>query len=288
MPVPLGDRDQAVRWFTEERQVLLSALELAGGHGFDRHAAHLAWAVTTFLNQRGYWEDWTSSLRAALSAAVRLADDRLEAYAHGVLGFAGISLDRPDDARRHLELAYERYRRTGDLAGQARVELNLGWISDRAGQPGPALAHAREALRLHRLAGHVTGQAFALNAVGWSHAQLGDHHAAIESCEQALALFTSVDNVLGQAITWTSLGHTHLQLDAFDAAVGCYEHAVRLRREIGHRRLEADALVSLGEAHLAAGDVASARRVWRQARDIHASLEAADTDGIDAKLATLR
>ncbi|MFI5834633.1 ATP-binding protein [Micromonospora sp. NPDC051300] len=287
-PVPLADRDQATWWFTEERPVLLSVLAAASAHGFDRHTCHLAWAVTTFLNQRGYWEDWTGSLRAALSAAERLGDDRLEAYAHGVLGFAGISRERYADARRHLESAYDRYRRLGDVAGQARVELNLGWIHDRTGRPERALAHAREALRLHRQAGHVTGQAFALNAVGWSHAQLGEHHAAIESCRQALALFESADNVLGQAITWASLGHAHLRLDAFADAVGCYRHAVRLRREIGHRRLEADALVDLGDAYLAAGDAASARRVWRQARDILASLTEAGTDAVDAKLAALR
>ncbi|MGW0215764.1 ATP-binding protein [Micromonospora chokoriensis] len=287
-PVPLADRDQARSWFTVEHPVLLSALRLAGDNGFDRHTSHLAWAVTTYLNQQGYWQDWTSSLQAALSASVRLADDRTEAYAHGVLGFADISLHRYAEARQHLELAYDRYRRLSDLAGQARVELNLGWICDRTGQPEQALDHAREALRLHRQAGHVTGQAFALNAVGWSHGQLGDHHAAIESCEQALALFTSVDNVLGQAITWASLGQAHLQLDAYREAVTCYEHAVRLRRDIGHRRLEADAQVSLGDAHLAAGDAVSARLAWQQALDIFVSLGETDTGGIDAKLASVR
>ncbi|MET8090733.1 tetratricopeptide repeat protein [Micromonospora sp. NPDC005220] len=287
-PMPLADRDQAMEWFTDEHAVLLSAVRLASDHGFDRHTSHLAWAITTYLNQRGYVEDWTNSLHAALSAAVRLADDRAEAYAHGVLGFAGISLNQYATARRHLELAYDRYRRLGDLAGQARVELNLGWIRDRTGQPEQALGHAQEALRLHRQAGHVTGQAFALNAVGWSHGQLGDHHAAIESCEQALALFTSVDNVLGQAITWASLGHAHLQLNAFTEAVTCHENAVRLRRDIGHRRLEADALVSLGDAHLAAGNAASARLAWQRARDILVSLPDADTGGIDTKLAALR
>ncbi|MFE9192904.1 ATP-binding protein [Micromonospora sp. NPDC007208] len=286
-PVPLADRDQALWWFTDEHPVLLSVLRLASDHGFDRHTSHLAWAITTYLNQRGYWEDWIGSLQAALSAAVRLTDDRAEAYAHGVLGFAGISLNQYVDAQRHLELAYDRYRRLGDLAGQARVELNLGWIRDRTGQPEQALGHAQEALRLHRQAGHVTGQAFALNAVGWSHGQLGDHHAAIESCEQALALFTSVDNVLGQAITWASLGHAHLQLNAFTEAVACHEQAVRLRREIGHRRLEADALVSLGDAHLAAGNTAPARLAWKQARDILVSLHEGDTGGVDAKLASL-
>ncbi|WP_234581116.1 tetratricopeptide repeat protein [Micromonospora sp. MH99] len=287
-PVALADRDAATWWFTDEHPVLLSALRLASDHGFDRHTCHLAWAITTYLNQRGYFQDWTSSLRAALSAAVRLADDRAEAYAHGVLGFADIALAQYADAQRHLELAYDRYRRLGDLAGQARVELNLGWIHDRTGHPEQALAHALEALRLHRQAGHVTGQAFALNAVGWSHGQLGDHHAAIESCDQALALFTSVDNVLGQAITWASLGHAHLQLDAFTEAVTCHEHAVRLRREIGHRRLEADALVSLGDAHLAAGDAGPARVAWQQALDILVSLREAGTGAIEAKLAALR
>jgi tetratricopeptide (TPR) repeat protein/DNA-binding XRE family transcriptional regulator len=287
-PVPLADREAALAWFTDEHPVLLSALRLATDHGFDRHTCHLAWAITTYLNQGGYFQDWIGSLRAALSAALRLADDRAEAYAHGVLGFADIALHEYADARGHLELAYERYRRLGDLAGQARVELNLGWIRDRTGEPELALGHAREALRLHRQAGHVTGQAFALNAVGWSQGQLGDHHAAIESCEQALALFTSVENVLGQAITWASLGQSHLQLDAFTDAVTCYGHAVRLRHEIGHRRLEADALVSLGDAHVAAGDAPAARAAWEQARDILSSLGEADTGALDAKLASAR
>ncbi|MCP2323683.1 tetratricopeptide (TPR) repeat protein/transcriptional regulator with XRE-family HTH domain [Hamadaea flava] len=282
--VTLADRDHAIGWFGDEHPVLLSVLQGTADHGFDQHTCHLAWAVTTYLLRRGYWQDWTSSLQAALAATVRLGDHRAEAYAHNVLAFADISLSRYADAQRHLEQAFDRYRLLGDLAGQARVELNLGWICDQNNQPEGALGHAQEALRLHRAAGHVTGQAFALNAIGWSHAQLGDHQAALASCEQALALFVSADNLLGQAITWGSTGHAHLELGATTEAVRSYEHAVRLRREIGDRQLEAEALGLLGDAHAAAGDPASAQAAWRQALDILVSL-GADTGKIQAKLA---
>ncbi|MEV6964305.1 tetratricopeptide repeat protein [Hamadaea sp. NPDC051192] len=285
--VTLADRDHAIGWFGDEHQVLLSVLQATADHGFDHHTCHLAWAVTTYLLRRGYWQDWTSSLQVALAATVRLGDHRAEAYAHNVLAFADISLSRYADAQRHLEQAFDRYRLLGDLAGQARVELNLGWICDQNNQPEGALGHAQEALRLHRAAGHVTGQAFALNAIGWSHAQLGDHQAALASCEEALALFTSADNLLGQAITWGSIGHAHLELGATTEAVRSYEHAVRLRREIGDRQLEAEALGLLGDAHLAAGGPGSAQAAWRQALDILVSL-GADTSKIQAKLAAAK
>ncbi|MFD0823920.1 transcriptional regulator, partial [Micromonospora zhanjiangensis] len=115
-PIALADRGRAVGWFTDEYPVLLSALRLAVDHGFDRHACHLAWTITTYLNRCGYWQDWTDSLRTALAAAGRLADPRAEAYAHGTLAFADISLDRYADARHHLEAAADRYRHLGDLA----------------------------------------------------------------------------------------------------------------------------------------------------------------------------
>ena len=73
-PNSLADYQQALAWFDAEHQVLLAAVSLAAGSGFDSHAWQLPWALLSFLQAHGHWQEWAATQRTALAAATRLAD----------------------------------------------------------------------------------------------------------------------------------------------------------------------------------------------------------------------
>jgi tetratricopeptide (TPR) repeat protein len=216
-----------------------------------------------------------------------LGDLRAQAYTHGAVAFAQLLRKAHADAHHHLVRSLLLYREIGDVPGQARAELNLGWICEQQQRPLEALEHAQESLRLHEAAGHETGRAFALNAVGWSHGQLGRHRKAIATCRQALAIFARTGNVLGQSVVWNSLGYLHRQLDQYDDAIACHHKALELQDELGDRPMEADILVQLGDAQFAAGRLDLARRAWQEALAALDRLNRADADDVRKKLLAL-
>jgi hypothetical protein len=63
IPEHLADHRQALAWLEAERCVLLSAVTLAAGTGSGTHAWQLPWAMTDFLDWRGYWHDWAAIQR---------------------------------------------------------------------------------------------------------------------------------------------------------------------------------------------------------------------------------
>src|SRR5438094_233498 len=69
-----ADHRQALAWFEAEHQVLLAAVTLAAESGFDTHAWQLPWAMASFLQARGHWQERAATQRTALAAATRLGD----------------------------------------------------------------------------------------------------------------------------------------------------------------------------------------------------------------------
>jgi tetratricopeptide (TPR) repeat protein/transcriptional regulator with XRE-family HTH domain len=286
-PVLPADHDQGLAWFVAERPVLLAAVGHAAETGLDTHAWQLAWAVRTFLDLRGHWQDQITVQRLALAAAQRLADPWAQALAHSSLANAYTRLRRFGDAESCLERSLELYGQAGDLARQARTHLNLAIVAERQGRSDEVLGHSEQALEFFQVAGHRQGTAEALNAMGWSHLQIGDHRQAIAYCRQALALHQELGDRQGQANTWDSLGAAHLRLGQHGPATTCYQRALDLFRDLGDRYYQADALTHLGDARHGAGDTAAARDAWQQAVAIFSELDSPEAGQVRAKLTIL-
>ena len=260
--------DGALAWFTAEHANLRAVLRYAADGGLDRYVWQLAWALTDFLDFRGYWSEWLDMQHLVLDAARRMADPATLAHAHRGLGRAHIRLGRFDEAHTHLEQALAAHESMGDDAGVAFVHNSLLVLMCRQDRYPQALVHAERALHHYQAAKIPAGQATALNAVGWIHAQLGDHRAGLDHCRRALALFEDLDDRYGQASTWDSLGFAHHHLGDHAQAIGCLERASELYAGIGNRYYHANALFHLGDSRLAAGDRAGARADWQRALDI--------------------
>ena len=284
---PPADRSLALAWFEAEHQVLLAAVTLAAGSGFDVHAWQLPWAMSPFLGPCGHWQEWAATQRTALAAATGLGDTAAQAVCSRLLGAACTSLGHHDQALGHYASSLTLCQRLGNRFGEAKVQHSLGFAAERQGRYADALGHAEQALRLCRAVGDKANEADELNAVGWRHGLLGDYRQARAFCRQALALSVEIGHRLTEGYAWDSLGYAEHHLGNLAEAAACYQRSLSIKREYGDRFNEADTLIRLGDTHHAAGELASARETWQQALVILEDIQHPDVREVRDKLRQL-
>ena len=283
-PEQPADYSQAMAWFAAEHEVLLAAVTLAAESGFDSHAWQLPWAMTSFLQPRGYWQEWAAAQRIALAAATRLADAAGQALSGRILAIACTELGDHDQARGHYARSLALYQRLGNRLGEAKIQHSLAVLAARQGHYADALGHAKQALRLYQAIGDKAYEASALNNVGWYHALLSDYQQARAFCCQAVTLNAETGQRKAEGNAWDSLGYAEHHLGNLAQAAGCYQRALSLIGEAGDRFDEAEVLIHLGDTRHAAGELAQAREAWQQALDILDDLDHPDADQVRAKL----
>ena len=281
-----ADHRQALAWFEAEHQVLLAAVTLAAESGFDTHAWQLPWAMASFLQARGHWQERAATQRTALAAATRLGDIAAQAVCSRLLAAACNELGDHDQARGHFASSLTLYQRLGDRLGQAKVHQSLGVLAERQGRYADALGHAEQALHLYQAIGDKANEARAFNLVGWCHGLLGDYQQARVFCRQALTRCAEAGDHWIEGHAWDSLGYAEHHLGNLAEATACYQRALSLHRESGDRYYEAVALTHLGDTRHAAGELAQAREAWQQALAILDDLQHPDAGQVRAKLAS--
>ncbi|GIE96590.1 AfsR/SARP family transcriptional regulator [Paractinoplanes rishiriensis] len=262
------DHAEALTWFVAERAVLLAAVEQAAAIGLPVHSWQLVWALATFMERQGHWQEWFAAQQIGLAAA-RDADDRTgQVHGHRFLATAAIRLGRLDEARTHLRqtIALAGELGAGPLAAFAHMTLAHSYAEQ--GEYDTALDSLGQAIALYRANGRRAGEADALSAAAWCHIQRGEHESALTICKQALVLDEEIGNLPGAAATWDSLGYARHHLGEYPDAIADYGRAIDLYRRLGDRRGEADTLDRLGDTHDAAGDAKAARVAWQAAVDI--------------------
>jgi DNA-binding SARP family transcriptional activator/Tfp pilus assembly protein PilF len=281
-----ADYPQAMAWFEEEHQVLLAAVSLAAASGFDTSAWQLPWAMASFVQIRGHWQEWAATQRIALAAATRLADTAAQALCGRLLANAYNELGDHDQARGHYESSLELSQRLGNDLGQAKIHHSLGGLAEHQGRYAEALSHAEHTLRTYQVMGDKARQAQALNNIGWCHGLLGNYQQARAFCRQAVTLSTEAGNRWTEGHAWDSVGYAEHQLGNLAEAATCYQRAVSIAREADNRFLEAASLTHLGDTGQAAGQLAQARNSWQQALAILEDLQHPDASQVRAKLAS--
>jgi tetratricopeptide (TPR) repeat protein len=286
-PEQPADYSQALAWFEAEHQVLLAAVSFAAASGFDSHAWQLSWALSSFLQTRGHWQEWVLTQRIALAAATRLDDTAAQAMCNRLLGAACNELGDHDQARGHFASSLRLYQRVGDRLGEAKVQQNLGVLAHNQGRYADALGHAEQALGLYKAIGDKASEAITLNDVGWYHGLLGDYQQARAFCRRALTLSEEECHASVAGLAWDSLGYAEHHLGNLAEAAACYQRALGLHRQSGDRFLEADTLARLGDTRHAAGELAQARAAWRQTLAVLEELQHPDAGHVRAKLASM-
>jgi DNA-binding SARP family transcriptional activator/tetratricopeptide (TPR) repeat protein len=283
-PDRFDGHQQALAWFQAEHQVLLGCVSLAAETGSDACAWILPWAITEFLDRRGYWHEWAATQRTALAAATRLGDLAGQAAASRAIATACVRLTDYRQARGHLAACLRLHRQLGDRAGEALARHSLGRVAEHQGRYADALRHEQQALSLFQCAGDLDGQALALNAIGWYHNLLGNPQQARAFCQQALTLYRRTGSRVGQAQAWDSLGYAEHHLGRLDHATTCYQHALSILCDLGELFGQADTLTRLGDTRAATHDLHAAQDAWQQALDILQDLHHPHAAQVRAKL----
>ena len=283
------DTRAALEWFTTEQPVLVAVVDRAAEARLDTRVWLLSWALATYFFRRSQGHDWVATQHAAMAAAERLGDERLQVRTHNDLAGGFFHLGRVDEAERHLLLALKLFEALGDEVAQAGSHLNLGKVYQQQDRHADALEHNRRGHALFQRAGSRHGEASALNAIGWCHARLGDYAKGIEFCERALAAHRELgaSASAGESETWESLGYCHHQLGDYAEAQHAYRLSARLFGENGNTYNQAMSLVGLGTVHLDAGERQQAGEAWRTALSILTDLDHPDAVDVRAKLAAL-
>ena len=284
---PPESRQAALDWFTVEQPVLVAVVGRAASAGLDTRVWLLAWALETYFFRRWQGHDWVATQHAAMAAAERLGDERLQVSTHKDLAGGFFHLGRTADAERHLLLALKLFEALGDEAAQAGSHLNLGKVYQQQGRHREALEHNRQGHDLFERTGSRYGYASALNAIGWCHAQLGDYAKGVEFCERALAVHHDLGEGTGESETWDSLGYCHHHLGNLAEAQHAYRQGARLFAEFGDTYNQALCLVNLGTVQLDAGEPRQARESWSTALRILQELGHPEAAEVRAKLTSL-
>jgi DNA-binding SARP family transcriptional activator/tetratricopeptide (TPR) repeat protein len=283
-PERFADADQAVAWLQAEYRVLLAAAGAAANSGLYVHAWQLPAVLQEYLARRGHYLDWAQVQQTALAAADHLDDRAAQACAHCSLGEALTQLGSLAEARDHLHIALDLYRKLGDQVGQAACQCGTARICEARGDHIRALYHAGRALRLYRAAGDQARKAVALNGVGWYYALLGDNQRALGYCGKALELQRETGNRFGEAATLETLGYCHHQAGRHSQAVTFYQQALNAYTDADDRYFRAHTLIRLGETYRATGNPQATRKAWQQALAIFDDLHHHDAGPIRAKL----
>ncbi|MGP3935488.1 AfsR/SARP family transcriptional regulator [Nonomuraea sp. KM88] len=285
--VTIGDLTgsrQAEAWFSDERSVLLAAIDLSVGAGFDAAAWQIAWTLENFLDWQAQWGDFAGIQTIALAAAKRRGDTFQQVLSHLALGCASSSLARYDDAHTHAKRALELAAEIDDEAAQAEAHHTLAWVHGQRGDLDEAAHHMRLALELYRVADVPHGQAEMLSGLGRLYADLGDGDRAVSCCRQALALFQEIGDARGQGAAWDALGYAHHHLGHHEEAITCHRQALDLLRTGRDSVTEAETLLHLGDVHATLHDDQAARLAWQDALAILDELSHPDADEVRAKL----
>jgi DNA-binding SARP family transcriptional activator/tetratricopeptide (TPR) repeat protein len=282
--IGLDTYEQAIAWLTTEQPVLLSAIDFCAKSGFDAHAWQLAGCLAMHLSRRGYWAEWLTIQRAALSAAQRLGDGPAEAHAHAGVGGAFAVLGSHELARQHIERALALFAEFGEQYWQAHCHHNLSVLAHRRGDHRRALVSNQRAHELFRRADDRAGQARALNGIAVCYSLLGDHQLAITHGEEALAIHQEVGNLLEEGAAWDSLGHFRHQLGEHRRAIAFYQRALALLDRVDYPHGRAETLHHLGDAHHSLGGLDAAQLAWQAALDILQQLDHPEAEVVRAKL----
>jgi DNA-binding SARP family transcriptional activator/cytochrome c-type biogenesis protein CcmH/NrfG len=293
------DARAAEHWLAAEHPVLDATVRWALHHRFDRHAAHLAWALVTYLTWRGRWREWAApdelamtvwrhlgtedasaadfdAARAALGLALevqelaltawqRLGDEPQQARAHRALGRAYTRTGDVSRAQAHLQQALRLFGAIGRDLPQGDTHLDLSRALSLHGDARRALVHAERALTRYRRAGFPCREADALSTAGRSAIQLGAHRDGIARCRRAVAIHQHHGDARGAAAGWETIGGGHRELGEHSEAIAAYQRALSLSAGDAPAVERAQTLTLLGEAHAANSDQDEACRVWRTA-----------------------
>lgn len=287
-PVPLGDappwlpdfgtRARALDWCEVERANLVDVVRAAAERGEHGVAWQLPCALLSFYYLRKHWDDWISTHRVAVDAAVRAGERGAQARVLNGLGVAYSDLGRHDEAVSCHREASPLFRAAGDTRGEAWNLNNLGVAYHDLQRFEEAAGCHRKALPLMRAIHDAHGESICLNNLGDAHRRLGQLAQAADCLNQALDIQRRTGDRAAQRFTLWTFGALHQDTGMIAEAVASYRQALEISRNLNDRWNVANLLTRLADALDTAGHPTEAHDCRQEAHTILAQLADPDPD----------
>lgn len=190
--------------------------------------------------------------REAVEAAQAANDPRLVAESLTHLGSAIMERNSGEAEEFHVR-ALTLFRSVGDRSGEARCQLNLGKIRQRAGDTAAAEAEFERALDTAQVAQAVDLAGLASLNLGILCLRRGELARAGERYDDALERFSESSNESDRLATLFNMAHLAREAEDWGTASALYEQVMAVAARVGQPDVELGARAGQGLAALAVG-----------------------------------
>ncbi|WP_330331349.1 NB-ARC domain-containing protein [Streptomyces sp. NBC_00536] len=226
------DRDEAMAWYTAQREDL--ALAAAAAHAAGLHGR--AWRIVLSLWPLMVWrvlDGWAPLLRTALDSARADEDPHGQSRVLALLGWVLTEEGRPEEAMAHLEAACLLAARAGDRGAQATALVNLSLARAALGELDVAARGCVRAAELAREAGDPATERLALYHLSRHQLGSGEWREALESTTAAGAVRAPAAESPTRVLLLAATGEALVALGERTEGIRCLDEAARAAESSG-------------------------------------------------------
>lgn len=285
-PAAYENGSRALAWLRDERENLAEAVRAAADHGLDDLTWQLCEAMWGLHLRLGFHQQWVSSHRLGVEAAVRCAEECPEAEGRmrAQLGFAHLGLAEYGQARAQFAGAAAADRRAGHVRGEATAVESLGLLHLKQERWRDAAECFRTARSLAQQVGDPRALALLEHHLGRALQGMGRHEEAIVQLRHAQELIRALPDPYNEARVLMSLGRTLLDAGRAEEADEPLERAASVMAAEDAVIQQADLAELRADRAALAGDTAGEIRQLRAALGFHERTGSPRTGAVRARL----
>ncbi|MCC7504083.1 MAG: tetratricopeptide repeat protein [Saprospiraceae bacterium] len=260
-----GSYDEAKNWFARAIEINRSVQRDAENAGI---VANLG---LIFMNQ-GHYDEGIRWLEEQLDISKRADDKQGLVLLYTNLGIINLEKHSLDSALLCLEKGLALAEELGNKLYVTICIGSIGSVWEKKGDFTKAMQMFERDLALCDELGDKQGRAIACGLIGDLLSVIGDFDRAVEYLQEALTLSRSLNYKKGIAKALNTLGDTWFYLNDYPRSIAFYNEAIEYAREMGNRLVLGYSLIEKGVVHTAAGEIAPARLLLEEGRDIALAL----------------
>ena len=247
---------------------LLSALQLARDHSFDKPRSKACLYLGDIMLRRGDWNGAQRFFDEGAECAIRIGDSTLEASCLNSLVSIHLRREDFDSARevtgKILDILEDQQKT--DLALDSM--LNMAYIQQRLGDTDKALELYDRILELSSIAGREPSAVTALSNTGRIKFDSGLINEAMDCFHRALELLREYGDIQ-QTANWLGyIGSIYYSMDEYETAIDYYKQALKLSEISGDTRSRGVWLANLGNAYYEIKEISRALNYYLNALNL--------------------
>jgi ATP/maltotriose-dependent transcriptional regulator MalT/DNA-binding SARP family transcriptional activator len=260
----LGRIDESLDFFKKAETQFNEACDLIG-------KAETQIYIAAILRMTGQPREALLLATESLNRLVKLgAEKRLVAFATRSRGLAQWATGNITAALQDLRTSLELFEQLHDEFTAAMCHQEIGVCLVAQGNINGADHHYVQALRTWESLGNANNLANTLNSFGVSLYSTGRYEEALQQLKNSLDIAIQIRSMRRAAFAQAGIADVHLELAEYESAYRGYEQSTEFARAASVKSLEIYNLVKTGEGRFRQGDMALARQLAIQARDISA------------------